>query len=159
MFQFRRFPLCSYGFTAQYYDVTHSGLLHSDILGSMSAYDSPKHFVVCHVLLRLLMPRHSPCALLRLTLWSFCFSHNVQILVPHAIKVCWRLIPQLAFFEIVFTHHYFLVIDVRNLFLSHLLLSLLFSFQDTCHNQNFFRLLGGLKWTRTTDLTLIRRAL
>ena len=149
------------------------GLLHSDILGSMSAYDSPKHFVVCHVLLRLLMPRHSPCALIRLTLWSFCFSHNVQILVPHAIKVCWRLfflnLPSLKLYLPIvsyFTYHPMFVIY----FISHLLLSLLFSFQDTTqiiglksHNALCFAsrpwFVGGLKWTRTTDLTLIRRAL
>jgi hypothetical protein len=33
----------------------------------------------------------------------------------------------------------------------------LFSFQGTFFE--YFRTLGGLKWTRTTDLTLIRRAL
>ena len=43
------------------------GLLHSDIHGSRPAYGSPWLFVVCYVLLRLLMPRHSPCALLSLT--------------------------------------------------------------------------------------------
>ena len=43
------------------------GLLHSDICGSMSAYDSPQLFAVNHVLLRLLMPRHPPCALISLT--------------------------------------------------------------------------------------------
>ena len=151
MFQFRRFPPCSYGFTAQYYDVTHSGLLHSDIPGSKPAYGSPEHFVVCHVLRRLLMPRHSPCALIRLTLWSFCFSHNVQILVPHAIKVCWRLFPQLAFFEIVFTH---LPYFTRNsMFVIYFFRICYFRYYSV------FKIHGGLKWTRTTDLTLIRRAL
>ena len=44
------------------------GFPHSDISGSLRTYRSPKPFVVRHVLLRLIVPRHSPCALLYLTL-------------------------------------------------------------------------------------------
>ena len=40
---------------------------HSDIRGSMLICSSPQLFAAYHVLRRLLMPRHSPCALLRLT--------------------------------------------------------------------------------------------
>ena len=40
---------------------------HSDICGSMLICSSPQLFAAYHVLLRLLMPRHSPCALSRLT--------------------------------------------------------------------------------------------
>ena len=40
---------------------------HSDIRGSMLICSSPQLFAAYHVLHRLLMPRHSPCALLRLT--------------------------------------------------------------------------------------------
>ena len=40
---------------------------HSDICGSMLICSSPQLFAAYHVLLRLLMPRHSPCALIRLT--------------------------------------------------------------------------------------------
>ena len=39
---------------------------HSDIHGSMLICSSPWLFAACHVLLRLLMPRHSPYALVRL---------------------------------------------------------------------------------------------
>ena len=46
------------------------GLLHSDICGSMFAYNSPQLFAVNHVLLRFPMPRHPPCALLSFTI---CF--------------------------------------------------------------------------------------
>ena len=48
-----------------------SGFPHSDIPGSMLTYSSPRHFVVCHVLLRLLVPRHPPCALINLTFFSY----------------------------------------------------------------------------------------
>ena len=44
------------------------GFPHSEISGSLRTYRSPKLFVVRHVLLRLLVPRHSPCALFYLTL-------------------------------------------------------------------------------------------
>ena len=72
MFQFRRFPSYSYGFTVWYIGVTLCGLLHSDICGSMLACSSPQLFAACHVLLRLPVPRHSPCALLSLTFCLFC---------------------------------------------------------------------------------------
>ena len=39
------------------------GFPHSDICGSRLICSSPQLFAACHVLLRLLMPRHSPCAL------------------------------------------------------------------------------------------------
>ena len=41
---------------------------HSDISGSMAICASPQLFAACHVLLRLLVPRHSPYALISLTL-------------------------------------------------------------------------------------------
>ena len=40
---------------------------HSEISGSMGICPSPKLIAACHVLHRLLMPRHSPCALISLT--------------------------------------------------------------------------------------------
>ena len=45
-----------------------AGFPHSDIRGSMLAYSSPRLFAVNHVLLRLLVPRHPPCALISLIL-------------------------------------------------------------------------------------------
>ena len=43
------------------------GFPHSEISGSMRMCRSPKLIAACHVLRRLLMPRHSPCALSSLT--------------------------------------------------------------------------------------------
>ena len=67
MFQFRRFPSHAYfvqrGMTAY----CAAGLPHSEIPGSMDICSSPRLFAACHVLRRLLMPRHSPCALSSLT--------------------------------------------------------------------------------------------
>ncbi len=45
----------------------YSGLLHSDIHGSLPACGSPWLFAAYRVLLRLPMPRHPPCALFSLT--------------------------------------------------------------------------------------------
>ena len=44
-----------------------TGFPHSEISGSKLMCSSPKLFAACHVLHRLLMPRHSPCALISLT--------------------------------------------------------------------------------------------
>ena len=68
MFQFRAFP--SYTYLIQY--MIHRYCLcvfpHSEISGSQLICSSPKLIAACHVLHRLLMPRHSPCALISLTL-------------------------------------------------------------------------------------------
>ena len=47
--------------------MTPAGFPHSDTSGSKSARDSPKLFAACHVLHRLLAPRHPPRALCSLT--------------------------------------------------------------------------------------------
>ena len=44
-----------------------TGFPHSEISGSKLICSSPKLIAAYHVLLRLLMPRHSPCALISLT--------------------------------------------------------------------------------------------
>src|SRR5512142_1149348 len=46
------------------------GFPHSEIPGSMPACGSPRLIAACHVLLRLLLPRHPPCALSSLTIKS-----------------------------------------------------------------------------------------
>src|SRR3982751_6483587 len=47
-------------------DLPKEGLPHSDIRGSTIARISPRFFAACHVLHRLLAPRHPPDALLAL---------------------------------------------------------------------------------------------
>ena len=44
------------------------GFPHSEISGSMPTCGSPKLIAACHVLHRLLLPRHPPCALSSLTI-------------------------------------------------------------------------------------------
>ena len=48
-------------------EVCPRGFPHSEISGSMPACGSPKLIAACHVLHRLLLPRHPPCALSSLT--------------------------------------------------------------------------------------------
>ena len=71
MFQFRRFPSYAYFVQRRMTGYCPAGLPHSDIPGSMDICSSPRLFAACHVLLRLLMPRHSPCALSSLTYRRF----------------------------------------------------------------------------------------
>ena len=52
--------------------VLPAGFPHSDICGSMDICSSPQLFAAYHVFLRLLVPRHPPCALSCLT--SFLFT-------------------------------------------------------------------------------------
>ena len=54
----------TYGFSHGYR--LRGGLPHSDIFGSKIAPISPKLFAGCHVLHRLLVPRHPPDALITL---------------------------------------------------------------------------------------------
>ena len=49
---------------------------NSEICGSKLICSSPQLIAACHVLLRLLMPRHSPYALLSLNFQFFKFSQN-----------------------------------------------------------------------------------
>ena len=67
MFQFRAFPSYAYLIQRMILEYCSSVLPHSDISGSTLICSSPKLFAACHVLHRLLMPRHSPCALFSLT--------------------------------------------------------------------------------------------
>ena len=49
------------------HEVCSCGFPHSEICGSMDICSSPQLFAAYHVFHRLLVPRHPPCALLRLT--------------------------------------------------------------------------------------------
>ena len=53
------------------HEVFSCGFPHSDICGSMDICSSPQLFAAYHVFLRLLVPRHPPCALSCLTFSLF----------------------------------------------------------------------------------------
>ena len=201
-------------------DFSSAGFPHSEIHGSTPICGSPWLIAACHVLLRLLMPRHSPYALSSLTfmlplssdssfsllvfkpffdnfdisLWLQCSVFKV-LSEPRA-SVCSCLLASSRFpFRKYFVMGSVSKLSVCNSFsdfslpsqsrllcalhfvlcsvlvgLSGLELSAFFGLSDKflCHMFGLVRLIphhssrndvGGLKWTRTTDLTLIRRAL
>ena len=107
MFQFRAFPSYDYFIHRTIPEYCSGVFPHSDISGSLLICSSPKLFAACHVLHRLLMPRHSPCALLRLTLFSCCQEGLALVLkrLNYAgseffeIVLCYpfRKVPQIIF--------------------------------------------------------------
>ena len=99
------------------------GLLHSEICGSKLAYSSPQLIAVNHVLRRLPMPRHSPCAYIRFTICEFPLrDHWVKL---HCIYPTWSKEYRLfLFFNVVWSNLLLLVV-------SSFALHLLFSFQGT----------------------------
>ena len=64
-------------------EVCSSGFPHSDISGSMDICSSPKLFAAYHVLHRLSVPRHPPCALLRLTF--ICIALHTRALIRYFV--------------------------------------------------------------------------
>ena len=87
MFQFGGFPTLNYGFIQRSHGITREGFPHSDICGSQAICASPQLFAAYRVLLRLLMPRHSPCALISLTI--FWFSERImQVTEDFSRSIC-----------------------------------------------------------------------
>jgi hypothetical protein len=77
MFQFPGFASTHYVFMCR--SPSREGLPHSDIHGSKPARGSPWLFAACHVLHRLLMPRHPPNALIALKdVENQSFQHHAQ---------------------------------------------------------------------------------
>src|SRR3979411_2304030 len=81
------------------------GFSPSEIAGSMPACGSPKLIAACHVLHRLLLPRHPPCALSSLTtkftqhtgrlrrpLLAFSYSLLAKTF-QHTAKISWAFDP------------------------------------------------------------------
>ena len=69
MFQFPKSCLLWTMNSSRDHRLSPAGLPHSEISGSQLVYSLPKLIAVSHVLLRLLMPRHSPSALSSLALF------------------------------------------------------------------------------------------
>ena len=70
-------------------EVSSAGFPHSDISGSLDMCSSPKLFAAYHVFHRLPVPRHSPCALVRLTFQTFFWNiwYPLDSLLPTKIIV------------------------------------------------------------------------
>ena len=81
MFQFPGFASIPYVF--RYGSLSRGGLPHSDIHGSTPARGSPWLLAACHVLHRLLVPRHPPDALLILILE--CIPRDTSSTTMHRV--------------------------------------------------------------------------
>ena len=129
---------------------------HSEISGSMLICSSPKLIAAYHVFHRLPVPRHSPCALVRLTIQTILFREWLVFPLD-------SLLPTKIMLPFLLKLQYFLK-ELTIIFVS----QLLFSFQGTslvmfpqspvsCNSDSSSH--GGPKWTRTIDLTIISRVL
>ena len=112
MFQFRAFPSYSYLIHRTMTAYCAAVLPHSEISGSTLICSSPKLIAACHVLHRLLMPRHSPCALFSLT----CVEENAVFfalvlyqelcrlnrIVKTKLYLTLKKVPQLKFLDAIF---------------------------------------------------------
>ena len=168
--------------------VSPCGFPHSDTRGSMLICSSPRLFAAYRVFLRLLVPRHPPCALSCLTcslpsppsvavrdapsqgsfFWFLSGSLFWFLRAPgtrpvHASDVLHILLSSLA------TFHAFLILKIFSVFGFQGTGGLLSPGRPRPSGSSplsaasrlcmYFPPCSGLKWTRTTDLTLIRRAL
>ena len=100
MFQFRRFPTYDYLIHRTLHGYCPCGLPHSEICGSMDICSFPQLIAAYHVLRRLLMPRHSPCALYSLTNRKLTISRSFSFVnyagltdwncncYPHLFRCC-----------------------------------------------------------------------
>ena len=140
MFQFRRFPAFCYFIHKKLTEYCSAGFPHSDIHGSMPAFDSPWLFVDRYVLRRLPMPRHSPCALISLTFLELC--------------VLCSLISQLDLIVVYFTLYSFLEkfkasnICLISLFPFHIYLYSVFKVHCILDKFGFFSLRKCIVYTR-----------
>ena len=205
MFQFGRFPRYAYFIQRIVHDSSSWRFPHSEIRGSRLICSSPRLIAACHVFLRLLMPRHSPCALVRLN----SFYERSYPLMVHSIlsriaesrftvylefKLAYhRVIGKIVFVTLFLYLERPLISQLKSfplwpIFISKdqsrycfvflIFLFFLFGFQWTFRLSTFsltfiklwthsrslecvqnLRNVGWPKWTRTTDLVLIRHAL
>ena len=181
MFQFRRFPSCTYFIQCR---IPFGGFPHSEISGSMLICSSPKLIAAYHVLHRLLMPRHSPCALYSLTLVEHLLLKSCPLFVMnyagfscYYTQNCFVTLTRTAFAILLINsfHNIFAVDNLCCLLsLSQFFLFVQFSrctlrLKPDINPQSLKGLYpsssasvfrsGGPKWTRTTDLTIISRVL
>ena len=167
MFQFRRFPTYTYLIQCTLTEYCSAGFPHSEISGSTAICASPKLIAACHVLHRLLMPRHSPCALNSLT-YSFV-KRNVSAWFSE-LELCrlqrdhWNCLcypkkfhNNFMFPSVACSSYFGYFVQFSRCVLVPKTRSKHSLFQQML--ESIFRKNGGPKWTRTTDLTIISRAL
>ena len=157
MFQFGRFPTHTYVFSVRSVILHHGGFPIRKSTDIMLICSSPWLIAACHVLLRLLMPRHSPCALISLNFQCSPLAWVSQFFVCLVIFLLMKRLFLPPFVLNCFLPHR---LERPIFFLNCFLISvrLLYSvFNEHKLAILSYRYRSG--WTRTIDLALIRRAL
>ena len=120
MFQFRRFPSYTYVFSI-WYTVLHRMCSHIRKSADITLIcSSPQLIAACHVLHRLLMPRHSPCALYSLTysrflvLYSWIMQAIYRLLFRKIVIVTHIFLKRCSTIKI---HNFLKSLDLKNLLL------------------------------------------
>ena len=96
MFQFTAFPFCKLWIYLQMTELFSAGFPHSDICGSIPICDSPQLFAAYHVLRRLPVPRHSPCALSCLTVITFVISECSSVYISFSFRCVYLFLDYLS---------------------------------------------------------------
>ena len=113
-------------FSVLYLSMNPGEFPHSEISGSMLICSSPKLIAAYHVFHRLPVPRHSPCALVRLTIQTILFrewlvfllilSCQRRLLLPFLLKLQYflkRTYYNLCFAVIIQFSRYVLVMFLK----------------------------------------------
>ena len=101
MFQFSGFPSYDYFIHHTMTEYCSAGFPHSEICGSQDICSSPQLIAACHVLLRLLMPRHPPCALHSLILFGSLLTKNYM---SFPFMLCYPFTEKLNIFVFLLSH-------------------------------------------------------
>ena len=97
-------PLINLCIQLMIYDSSSYVFPHSEIHGSRLICSSPWLIAACHVFLRLLMPRHSPYALVCLnSFWLCVFTHRSSVL---SSRIAESLKKQLRFLGLFHSRHF-----------------------------------------------------
>ena len=134
-----------------------TGFPHSDIPGSMFACNSPGLFAAYHVLHRSHQPRHSPSTLNHLT-----FHQSTASMTSFLRVILWILHPERMDSPAFNPTESSNSMDHPSIFVLRLSKKFRSTLELRSKASSAFQLrskLGGPRWIRTTDLTLIRRAL
>ena len=115
-----RVPLLTLCIGVRILEVCSSGFPHSEISGSKDICSSPKLIAAYHVFHRLPVPRHSPCALVRLTIQTILSRE--WLVFPLDSFLPTKIIVTLPFEIVIFLKKELTIIFVSQL---------LFSFQGT----------------------------
>ena len=129
-----RVPLHALWIHAWIRGVFPRGFPHSDIHGSLDICSSPWLFAAYHVFLRLLVPRHPPCALIRLT----CFPTSVSQFPYLPI----RLFSCFFFFLLLYCFYCFLYFFFLLVFSDVLTLTFLSVFVNSFVQYSVFKVLS-----------------